>query len=74
MLFLTEQKENQYTMQKNKKLLEQAKTESDKNYLNSVEARSDLYKELGDRITKVKLAVAAQYGKSSNEYKDVVQY
>ena len=33
MLFLTEQKENQYTMQKNKKLLQQAKTESDKNYL-----------------------------------------
>ncbi|OGU77825.1 MAG: hypothetical protein A2V93_00435 [Ignavibacteria bacterium RBG_16_34_14] len=44
------------------------------NYDNSVEARGDLYKELGGRITKVKLAVAAQYGKSSNEYKDMVKY
>lgn len=43
-------------------------------YDNSVEARGALYKELGERITKVKLAVAAQYGKSSNEYKDVVKY
>ena len=33
MLFMTEQKENQYTMQNNRKQLQQAKTEGDKNYL-----------------------------------------
>jgi hypothetical protein len=27
-----------------------------------------------EKITKIKLAVAAQYGKDSNEYKDVVKY
>lgn len=43
-------------------------------YDDAVEARSSLYNELQDRITKIKLAVAAQYGKNSNEYKDVVKY
>ena len=43
-------------------------------YDDSVEARFDLYKELQDRVTRIKLAVAAQYGKDSNEYKDVVKY
>lgn len=43
-------------------------------YDDSVEARFELYDELKDRITKIKLAIAAQYGKDSNEYKDVVKY
>ena len=43
-------------------------------YDDSVEARVDLYKQLADRVTRIKLAVAAQYGKDSNEYKDVVKY
>lgn len=43
-------------------------------YDDAVEARSGLYDELQDRITKIKLAVASQFGKDSNEYKDVVKY
>lgn len=43
-------------------------------YDDSVEARLDLYKQLAERVSKIKLAVAAQYGKDSNEYKDVVKY
>lgn len=43
-------------------------------YDDSVEARGSLYNELQDRITKIKLAIAAQFGKDSNEYKDVVKY
>lgn len=43
-------------------------------YDNSVEARGALYADLQDRVTKIKLAIAAQYGKDSNEYKDVVKY
>ncbi len=43
-------------------------------YDDSVEARGSLYKDLQDRITKIKLAVAAQFGKDSNEYKDIVKY
>jgi len=43
-------------------------------YDDTAEQRSDLYKELQEKVTKVKLAVASQYGKSSNEYKDVVKY
>ncbi len=43
-------------------------------YDGSIESRAKLYDELQSRITKVKLALAAQYGKSSNEYKDVVKY
>ena len=43
-------------------------------YDNSVEVRGALYTDLQDRITKIKLAIAAQYGKDSNEYKDVVKY
>ena len=43
-------------------------------YDDSVEERSDKYAELKDRITKIKLAIAAQYGKDSNQYKDVVKY
>lgn len=41
---------------------------------NSVETRAGLYVDLQDRITKIKLALAAQYGKDSNEYKDAVKY
>ena len=43
-------------------------------YDDSVEARATLYNDLQDRITKIKLAVAAQFGKDSNEYKDILKY
>ena len=43
-------------------------------YDNSVEARSALYVTLADRVAKVKLALAAQFGKTSNEYKDSLSY
>lgn len=43
-------------------------------YDNSVEIRLNLYDELDDRVRKVKLALAAQYGKESNEYKDSLKY
>jgi hypothetical protein len=43
-------------------------------YDNGVEVRLGLYDELDDRVTKVKLALAAQFGKSSNEYKDSLRY
>jgi hypothetical protein len=43
-------------------------------YDDAVEARSDFYKELKESVSKVKLAIAAQFGKNSNEYKDVVKY
>jgi hypothetical protein len=43
-------------------------------YDNSVEARLSLYDELDDRIRKIRLALAAQYGKDSNEYKDSLKF
>lgn len=43
-------------------------------YDNKVETRAGLYNDLGDRVTKVKAALASQYGKQSNEYKDSVKY
>ncbi len=43
-------------------------------YDNSVETRSTLYKELDKKVSKVKLSIASQYGKDSNEYKDVVKF
>jgi hypothetical protein len=43
-------------------------------YDNAIEARGDLYKQLSEKVSKVKLSVAAQYGKDSNEYKDVVKF
>lgn len=43
-------------------------------YDDAVENRANLYNELKERITKIKSAIAAQYGKRSNEYKDVVKY
>lgn len=41
---------------------------------NSIEARSALYETLAGRVMKVKLALAAQFGKTSNEYKDALKY
>lgn len=41
---------------------------------NAVELRYDLYKTLKDRVTKIKSALAGQYGRQSNEYKDALQY
>ena len=43
-------------------------------YDNAIEARGDLYKNLDVKVSKVKASVAAQYGKDSNEYKDVVRF
>ncbi len=43
-------------------------------YDDAIEARAVHYDDLQDRITKIKLALAAQYGKDSNEYKDAVKY
>jgi formiminotetrahydrofolate cyclodeaminase len=43
-------------------------------YDDSVEARGELYNQLTDRLSKIKLALAAQYGKDSNAYKDAVKY
>ena len=43
-------------------------------YDNGVEVRLGLYDELDDRVRKVKLALAAQFGKTSNEYKDSLRY
>lgn len=52
------------------KLIAQRREEWD----DAVEARLSLYNDLKDRVTKVKLALASQYGKTSNEYKDAVKY
>ena len=49
-------------------------SEMQETYDNKVETRADLYKNLGERVTKVKAALASQYGKQSNEYKDAVKY
>lgn len=43
-------------------------------YDNKTEARGSLYNELAAKVTKVKSALASQYGKQSNEYKDSVKY
>jgi len=43
-------------------------------YDNAEEARFSLYDELEDRVRKVRLALAAQYGKISNEYKDSLNF
>lgn len=43
-------------------------------YDDSVETRASLYNQLQDRLTKTKLALAAQFGKDSNVYKDAVGY
>jgi hypothetical protein len=43
-------------------------------YDNSAEARRELYAELKMRVSKVKLALAAQFGRTSNEFKDAVKY
>jgi len=43
-------------------------------YDNSVEARKSLYDDLKTRVQKVKLAIAAQFGKTSNEYKDALRF
>ena len=43
-------------------------------YDNAVEARLSLYDELDDRIRKIRLALAAQYGKTSDEYKDSLKF
>jgi len=43
-------------------------------YDDAVEARVDLYNQLDKKVSKIKLAIAAQYGKTSNEYIDVVKY
>jgi hypothetical protein len=40
----------------------------------AIENRANLYYDLRERITKIKHAIAAQYGKKSNEYKDCVKY
>ena len=52
------------------KLIAQRRTEYD----NATESRMNLYNDLQDRVTKVRLALASQYGKTSNEYKDSVQF
>lgn len=52
----------------------QSVAEKHEQYDDAIEARLDLYKQLAERVSKIKLAVAAQYGKDSNEYKDVVKY
>jgi len=41
---------------------------------NSLEARGTLYNTLADSVKKVKLALAAQYGKTSPEFADAVKY
>ena len=43
-------------------------------YDNAVEARLSLYDELDDRVRKILLALAAQYGKTSDEYKDSLKF
>ncbi len=43
-------------------------------YDDAAEARLALYNTLAGRLTKIKLALASQYGKDSNVYKDAVAY
>ena len=44
------------------------------NWDNAVEARSDLYKTLQEKVSKIKMALAGQFGRQSNEYKDSLSY
>jgi len=41
---------------------------------NAIETRFDLYASLKDKVTKIKSALAGQYGRQSNEYKDSLKY
>lgn len=41
---------------------------------NKKEVRFDLYTQLDDRTRRIKGALAAQFGKTSNEYKDALKY
>ena len=41
---------------------------------NAIETRADLYDTLKDRVSKIKAALAGQYGRQSNEYKDSLKY
>lgn len=41
---------------------------------NAIELRADLYDTLKDRVSKIKSALAGQYGRQSNEYKDSLKY
>jgi hypothetical protein len=43
-------------------------------YDNKIEVRGNLYNDLAAKVTKVKAALASQYGKQSNEYKDSLKY
>ena len=43
-------------------------------YDNTVEERSGLYNDLQLRVSQIKFALASQYGKQSNEYKDSLKY
>ena len=43
-------------------------------YDNKTEVRANLYMDLAGRVTKIKSALASQFGKQSNEYKDSVKY
>jgi hypothetical protein len=43
-------------------------------YDDAVEARADLYAQLDKKVSSIKLAIASQFGKTSNEFKDVVKY
>jgi hypothetical protein len=43
-------------------------------YNNAIYERKELYLSLNDVVRKVKLALASQYGKQSNEYKDAVKF
>lgn len=58
------------TIDAKNKLIAQRREEYD----DAVEGRMSLYVDLQNRVTKVKLALASQYGKTSNEYKDSVKY
>jgi len=58
------------TIDAKNKLIAQRREEYD----DAVEGRMSLYVDLQNRITKVKLALASQYGKTSNEYKDSVKF
>lgn len=52
------------------KLIAQKREEWD----DAVEDRMSLYTDLQSRVTKTKLALASQFGKTSNEYKDSVKF
>jgi hypothetical protein len=58
------------TIDAKNKLIAQRREEYD----DAVENRMSLYTDLQTRTTKVKLALASQYGKTSNEFKDSVKF